>query len=303
MNKHIQGRAAVLQSANAAPSNHRRKRGRSTITPDDYVAVSPPPNLRAHPVGDCLIWLHELNAGGYGVASFQQGERLAHRQAFIQSRGVAPREGVLHLCHRRSCVQPSHLYDGDARDNSDDRRLRVSENLKWELFERKADIAARVGKYRWPSPGRMEQAPLFVAPVEHECEYTIPAMDRRICAICGSSSKSDDADGLDDSGRQPTNLDRNSGAIEQRSRSYRDFSNGVSIRLDLKTEYSVPLNRAERRRRDREAKKSPFRNRPALLGSHVVKLSQDGHFRGRVDIPEGKLHGPGLIVWTVRPLF
>ena len=42
------------------------------------------------------------------------------------TRGEIP-EGklILHLCHRRSCVQPAHLYAGTQKQNTEDRKVRL----------------------------------------------------------------------------------------------------------------------------------------------------------------------------------
>lgn len=63
------------------------------------------------------------------------------------------------------------------------------------------------------------------------------------------------------------------------------------MRLDVKTEHSVPLNRAERRGRYGEVKNSRFGDRLVFLGSQAVKLRQDCLFLG-----------PGGIVRTVGPI-
>lgn len=114
-----------------------RRRGKSLpLTERDYAGCPLPRNLPAPPHGDCLIWTGALNGGGYGVGTFPSGEGLAHRVAFRKSRGCSG-ENVLHLCHRRCCVQPSHLYSGSKQDNADDRLLRESSSVpEWSLFAR-----------------------------------------------------------------------------------------------------------------------------------------------------------------------
>ena len=52
--------------------------------------------------------------------------RALHRLMYEESRGegLATAHQVLHLCHRRACIQPSHLYLGSDADNAEDRARR-----------------------------------------------------------------------------------------------------------------------------------------------------------------------------------
>ncbi len=78
--------------------------------------------------GPCLIWRGSLSGsrngtdGGYA----QYGGKALHRLMYEQSRrhGLASKDMVLHLCHRRACIQPSHLYLGGDADNAEDRTSR-----------------------------------------------------------------------------------------------------------------------------------------------------------------------------------
>jgi hypothetical protein len=76
--------------------------------------------------GDCHRWLGSLNNAGYGLVGFQwadehqppgaryRGMIAAHRLALMHKLGRELQEGVNanHLCHRRDCVNPAHLYEG-----------------------------------------------------------------------------------------------------------------------------------------------------------------------------------------------
>ena len=78
--------------------------------------------------GPCLIWRGSLSGsrngsdGGYA----QYSGRALHRLMYEESRGegLATEHQVLHLCHRRACIQPSHLYLGSDADNAEDRARR-----------------------------------------------------------------------------------------------------------------------------------------------------------------------------------
>ena len=60
-------------------------------------------------------------AGGYGRLSFRGKHTLAHRVVYQLLRGPIP-EGcdVCHHCDNPPCVNPDHLYTGDARSNIED---------------------------------------------------------------------------------------------------------------------------------------------------------------------------------------
>lgn len=69
--------------------------------------------------GACWVWTAATDAKGYG--RFGLGEKknaLAHRVAWWLTYGVWP-EGVLdHLCFNPACVNPAHLDDITARENT-----------------------------------------------------------------------------------------------------------------------------------------------------------------------------------------
>ena len=67
---------------------------------------------------ECWEWAAATNEHGYGV--FWNGERLekAHRYAYrILFGALAPEADVLHACDNPGCVNPFHLYEGDAASN------------------------------------------------------------------------------------------------------------------------------------------------------------------------------------------
>ena len=67
-------------------------------------------------VGPCWIWLGGLRDDGYAP----KGDRNA---AFKAAVGRKPKRGASlnHLCHRRACAYPGHLYEGDDAANARDR--------------------------------------------------------------------------------------------------------------------------------------------------------------------------------------
>lgn len=67
---------------------------------------------------DCWDW---TGWTGNGYGRFRVGDDVygAHRIAFMldSDTEMVPDKMVLHECHNRSCVNPSHLYLGDKSDN------------------------------------------------------------------------------------------------------------------------------------------------------------------------------------------
>ena len=141
MNKHKIERAYLLHLAKAGISNGRRSAG--PINKRDYVAVyTPPANNSMHFGGPCLIWRHSLDADGYGVLRLRRGNRSyrANRVAYKMSRGEIPEDKlILHMCHRRSCIQPAHLYAGSHKQNIEDRQDRLSEERRWVFTIKQMD--------------------------------------------------------------------------------------------------------------------------------------------------------------------
>lgn len=77
------------------------------------------------PNSGCYLWLSSLVPGGYGTLSYQGTPYYSHHAAWMAAKGSIPTgRWVLHKCDMRCCVNPDHLYLGDAQDNSDDRMNR-----------------------------------------------------------------------------------------------------------------------------------------------------------------------------------
>lgn len=71
---------------------------------------------------DCWIWTGYKNKKGYGRFYYQGKLESAHRIAFMFESGIPLQECgfVLHKCDNPPCVNPSHLFSGDAQINADD---------------------------------------------------------------------------------------------------------------------------------------------------------------------------------------
>lgn len=198
MNKHHAERAYLLYLAKSGIPSARRPAG--PITPSDYAAVYTPPTNNPTPFyGPCLIWRHRLDADGYGTLRLDGRTCKAHRVAYELSRGSIPKgKYILHICHRRSCIQPSHLYAGTRKENADDRQKRLTEKGRWEAYCKFTDeYNPRVNdslKYLWAEPPEIERTLFQQQTGKHDCKYTIPAGVRskpdgkigeaRLCQIC-----------------------------------------------------------------------------------------------------------------------
>jgi hypothetical protein len=299
---HKQNRTTLLEQVGSTVPSTKRGPTKASVTPHDYLAVPPPFNLAAQPAGDCLIWLWTLNRDGYGVASFPSAETLAHRQAFRQSRKRPSKMSILHLCHRPYCVQPSHLYEGTAKDNTEDRKLRLQDGINLSLTFRKHDVVQRVAQYRWDSPV-LNQKPLLPSPEAglHDCNFVIHANNRLICSICGNPGDPNLHFKTRDPEFQPPQADRNSHDIVNHHRTITDLDNGLVCNLEATSTINVPTNRAERRRRDREIAKHPI-TKPILLAPPVTfdpANPQPIH----LDLSNApKFLGTGMIVVTAQPI-
>lgn len=71
---------------------------------------------------DCWIWRGAKFGNGYGAIQVDGTPELAHRVAWLLTRGEIP-EGlcVLHECDNPICINPEHLFLGTQLDNIADR--------------------------------------------------------------------------------------------------------------------------------------------------------------------------------------
>ena len=69
----------------------------------------------------CWLWRGRLTERGYGRFTYRQATYKAHRVAYFLTNGRIDNSLlVLHSCDRRVCVNPQHLFQGDAKANSQD---------------------------------------------------------------------------------------------------------------------------------------------------------------------------------------
>lgn len=71
----------------------------------------------------CWVWMGPFRANGYGeVLSLCSKKYIpAHRASMIITHGsISPKMIILHSCHNRLCVNPSHLREGTHKENMED---------------------------------------------------------------------------------------------------------------------------------------------------------------------------------------
>lgn len=199
-------RDTILQrwyGGNPQPRNPRPRRDwtEGPITPADCLGIPMQVNSPFSPFGHCMVWKYGLNRDGYGTLTIDGKQVLAHRAAFLQTRGHVP-EGmqVNHLCNRPYCVQPSHLYGGTTQDNKDDSLIFGREGLlhaPWVLlspdrtgtnnpFLRRLLESNRYdGTEPWEPVVQPAQQPLeeFACP-QHDFAITMFGGETRVCRIC-----------------------------------------------------------------------------------------------------------------------
>jgi DNA-binding transcriptional regulator YiaG len=69
----------------------------------------------------CWMWEGATNPQDYGVIEVKNESYRAHRLSYEVFCGEL-KEGkqINHKCHKRTCVNPAHLYQGTHQDNMDD---------------------------------------------------------------------------------------------------------------------------------------------------------------------------------------
>ena len=73
------------------------------------------------PWSGCWIWIGSVIPSGYGKIMKDGKQCSAHRISYELFVGKIPENlRVLHKCDVPSCVNPSHLFIGTAKDNSQD---------------------------------------------------------------------------------------------------------------------------------------------------------------------------------------
>jgi len=68
---------------------------------------------------ECWLWTGAKgNSSGHGVFWAEGRNRGAHVYSWMLANAAIPKLSILHRCGRPACVNPNHLYEGNARDNA-----------------------------------------------------------------------------------------------------------------------------------------------------------------------------------------
>ena len=73
-----------------------------------------------HKTKTCWLWTGHSIRNGYGIiwCNLQRKQIVAHRVSYSMHNGNIPKRMlVLHKCDVKNCVNPSHLFVGNHRDN------------------------------------------------------------------------------------------------------------------------------------------------------------------------------------------
>ncbi len=77
--------------------------------------------LQVRPVpSTCWEWQRSKSSTGYGHARFNGRIRHAHIISWTLTYGIEPTKWILHSCDNRICVNPAHLREGSAAENTQD---------------------------------------------------------------------------------------------------------------------------------------------------------------------------------------
>lgn len=92
-------------------------------------------NVRVAKDKDCWLWQGATSSFGYGIVTHTRGSKGvtegAHRYIYYRKNPeTKPQAFICHRCDVPACVNPSHLYAGDAQSNNSDRAIRGRSHAK-----------------------------------------------------------------------------------------------------------------------------------------------------------------------------
>lgn len=99
-------------------------------------------------IDDCWLWLGATSEKGYGLFMRMRAHRIAYKLHY----GIESAVLICHTCDNPPCVNPHHLFEGSAQDNTDD-MMRKDRNhffkggfdsARTVMTEEKLDLAIRL---------------------------------------------------------------------------------------------------------------------------------------------------------------
>lgn len=86
----------------------------------------------------CHEWQATLHRDGYGKFFYEGKQTQAHRVAYELFAGDTDGKWVLHKCDNRKCVNPDHLFLGNAQENISDMDAKGRRGTKAKITEAQA---------------------------------------------------------------------------------------------------------------------------------------------------------------------
>lgn len=79
-------------------------------------------NTKSQPSSNgCIEYALSVDEHGYGRVKRKGRSYKAHRYAWYLKHGYWPEKHILHKCDNRPCCNTEHLFEGNDKDNSDDK--------------------------------------------------------------------------------------------------------------------------------------------------------------------------------------
>lgn len=125
--------------------------------------------------GQCWEWQGTLFSSGYGHFICHQKSYRAHRVAYYLFNGtIAKDKFICHRCDNPKCVNPKHLFEGTAQENTADRDLK-GRHIKFKgkkggLSSNYNGVYYRKDNKKWRSRYCLNYKQIYIGQYETELE-------------------------------------------------------------------------------------------------------------------------------------